>query len=96
MIVLFTEEAAHELTSAAEWYESASSGLGDDFRREIWNALNLCSEMPDLWAMLADGSQQMSVHRFPYRIVFLIEKEILNVIAIAHHKQFPDYWKDRI
>ncbi|MCH7935415.1 MAG: type II toxin-antitoxin system RelE/ParE family toxin, partial [Gemmatimonadetes bacterium] len=42
------------------------------------------------------GTRRVLLHRFPYIVVYKeLEDEIL-VVAFAHHKQRPGYWRDRI
>ena len=42
------------------------------------------------------SSRQMTVHGFPYRVVYRIREHDLYVVAIAHTSRRPDYWKHRV
>jgi len=36
------------------------------------------------------------VRRYPYSIFYLIEDEVVEIVAVAHHKQRPGYWLGRL
>jgi len=36
------------------------------------------------------------MHKFPYKILYSVERDHLLVIAIAHQHRRPDYWIDRL
>ncbi len=33
---------------------------------------------------------------FPYQVVFMMQEDSATVLAVAHEKREPDYWKHRI
>jgi hypothetical protein len=33
---------------------------------------------------------------FPYRIVYFVKDEVLTIVAVAHAKRRPGYWRERI
>lgn len=45
--------------------------------------------------------EELGVHRrlvegFPYAVVYrILSDDIVEVVAVMHHKQSPDYWKAR-
>ncbi|MGQ0847085.1 MAG: type II toxin-antitoxin system RelE/ParE family toxin [Sporichthyaceae bacterium] len=36
------------------------------------------------------------VRRFPYRIVYLVHDDAIRVLAVAHTRREPRYWRDRV
>jgi toxin ParE1/3/4 len=36
------------------------------------------------------------VARFPYRVVYLVVGSNVDVLAVAHAKRRPEYWRDRL
>lgn len=94
--VLFLEEAKTEFTDTVDYYENIFSGLGLDFNAEVKKVIDLITEFPDIFQKRKDGTQRISTHRFPYQIVFFSHRETLWVISVAHHKRFPEYWKERL
>ena len=94
--VRFLEEADIELSKAVDYYEEIHSGLGLDFEREVKENVFKIAENPEIWALMDDGTRRFSTKRFPYQIVYLLHNDIIWIIAVAHHKRFPEYWKERL
>ena len=94
--VLFIKEASIELLDTVNYYENICSGLGLDFKREVEKAIGLITLFPEICSTCNDKTQRMSIHRFPYQIIFFSYQDILWIIAVAHHKRFPEYWKNRL
>jgi toxin ParE1/3/4 len=52
--------------------------------------------MPETFA--AEGradSRRYLLHRFPFQIVYRARGETIEVVAVAHLKRRPGYWKSR-
>lgn len=94
--VLFLDEAELELSEAVAHYENIYSGLGLDFEREVKENVCRISETPELWPLRDDETRRFSTKRFPYQIVYSIHEDAIWIVAVAHHKRFPGYWKDRL
>ena len=92
----FLEEADIELSKAVDYYEEIHSGLGLDFEREVKENVFKIAENPEIWALMDDGTRRFSTKRFPYQIVYFLHTGIIWIVAVAHHKRFPGYWKERL
>lgn len=98
LIVL--DEAEQELVEAERWYEVQRPGLGGEFRHAVEEAVARLLEAPHsaprlLSAPEAVGARQIFVKRFPDRIVFIEEGDALWILAFAHQRHRPGYWRDR-
>jgi toxin ParE1/3/4 len=94
--VRFLEEADIELSKAVDYYEHIYLGLGLDFEQEVKGNVFKIAENPELWPLRDDGTRRFSTKRFPYRIVYLLHEDVIWIVAVAHHKRFPEYWKERL
>jgi toxin ParE1/3/4 len=95
------ELAATEAAEAAGWYESNRKGLGADFREEFRLALNKLREKPvpgRPWpGRLGErGVKRIAMRRFPFFLVFVNVESGSVVLAVAHHRRRPGYWRNRI
>lgn len=36
------------------------------------------------------------VNGFPYRVVYFVADELLTIVAVAHAKRRPGYWRERV
>jgi toxin ParE1/3/4 len=94
------EAAAAEAEEAAAWYEARRKGLGTEFRSEFKLALDRLREgilpgSPSPGVLGKRGVKRLLMNRFPFSVVFVAgDKEVI-VLALAHHRRRPDYWRDR-
>ena len=94
--VTFHEEADSEIYEAALYYEDKAADLGLLFLDEIEKAILRILANPMAYPSVGDEVRQAIVSRFPYSILYVIESdEHLRVIAVAHQKRRPRYWKVR-
>lgn len=91
----FLSEAARELEEAAVFYESRVKGLGWSFTTAVDETLALIERFPDAGAVLASDVRRITLDRFPYSIVYRRDNDFIIVIAVAHHRRRPGYWRGR-
>jgi plasmid stabilization system protein ParE len=92
MEVLFSEFALKELDDASTYYELEYSGLGSNFREEIKKTIERIVEHPLAWSIERGEVRRALLHRFPFKILYSIEKDYIFIIAIAHQHRKPEYW----
>lgn len=95
MKVFFTEFAQKEFDDASCFYELEFSGLGRRFQEEIRQAVNRIREYPKALPTERGDIRKCLLHKFPYKILYSIEKDHILVIAIAHQHRKPAYWADK-
>ena len=91
----FHPEAEAEFADAALFYESRVVGLGRLFSAEVQRIVSLIREYPDAGAAVRLPVRRTLVDRFPYAIVYRRDRESILVLAIAHQRQRPGYWRRR-
>lgn len=95
MKIRFLSYAQHELDDAVEWYNEQLNGLGQQFLDEIDRAIRLINAFPDSSEAMGDGLRRCIVNRFPYCIIYGIDKQVVIIIAVAHLHREPGYWIGR-
>ena len=83
-------EVETDIREAAEWYErQASPELAKDFVREVRKAFRRIAENPLLFMVRHKRLQVRWVFpkRFPYRIVFVVEGDVVTVLCVVHAKR---------
>ena len=88
--------AEEELDTAVAYYEECQVGLGIELAEEVYAAIGRISEFPNAWSKLSENTRRCLVNRFPYGVVFQIEKDLIRIIAVANLRRKPEYWKDRL
>ena len=92
----FHEEASAEYDAAFDWYLGHSADAARRFDVEVNRAISLIVQTPQRWPSYLYGSRRFVIQRFLFSVVYLDEPESLRVVAIAHAKRKPGYWKQRI
>jgi plasmid stabilization system protein ParE len=87
--------AEEEMIEAALSYDLAKAGLGDLFLDDIQHAIDTVREYPELGESVAYGFRRILLRRFPFSVIYLVESEEIAVVAVAHQRRHPDYWKGR-
>ncbi len=84
------------MTEAALFYEGEASGLGADFLDDVQRAVDRLREHPRLGQVVSGDLRRGLLSRFPFSLIYTIEPEGLLIVAVAHQRRRPDYWRDRI
>jgi plasmid stabilization system protein ParE len=91
----FDPQAWRELDAADDWYLQRSPEASVRFLAAIYDALEAIVESPHRWPMYVHGTRRFILYRFPFSIVYLDEPTVVSIVALAHGKRRPEYWKDR-
>ena len=87
--------AEEEMIEGALFYEGEAPGLGDDFLDDVQHAIDCVREHSELGVTVAYGFRRVLVRRFPFSIIYAIEPAHIIVVAVAHQRRAPEYWKGR-
>ena len=94
--LVINDEAAEELDEAISYYETKSPGIGLNLAAKVCEAFQRIQRNPQLYPFHKETNvQKCLVPRFPYTVFYLELHEHIVVIAVAHQKRRPDYWKFR-
>jgi plasmid stabilization system protein ParE len=96
--VQFHPEAKEEFAEAALWYERQRRGLGAEFRAAVRKGARDIGDNPEAWLPWPDlpGVRSIPLRRFPYVLPYACENERAVVLAVAHAKRRPGYWRRRL
>jgi plasmid stabilization system protein ParE len=51
---------------------------------------------PHRWPTYLHGTRRLVIQRFPFSVIYLDDSDLITIIAVAHSKRKPGYWKDRL
>lgn len=91
----FHPEAKAELNEAVDYYNVCRPGLGSEFAREVYAAIQNILAHPEAWTSLSKNSRRCLVHRFPYGVIYQITTGGILIVAIMQLNRKPGYWKGR-
>jgi plasmid stabilization system protein ParE len=99
--VHFEDEADAEYRQAGRWYADRREGLGIEFFDAVDDVIRQIADFPRLGMSVplvpTDLSvRRLAVTRFPYHVVYLKTSEGVRILAVAHDRRKPGYWKSRL
>ena len=92
----FHPEAWVEFETAESWYRQRSPDAALRFLGGVYDALEEISQSPNTWPAHLYGSRKYVLHRFPYTIIYRDTQSRTEILAIAHGRRRPGYWRGRI
>ncbi len=97
----FESEAAAEFVAATEWYEREREGYGALFVSEVRRAVDRAADLPRSGPAIPGTDPEHDVRRFvvsrfPYLVITAIVAGQRAVVAVAHGRRRPGYWRDRV
>jgi len=83
--------AQQDYEEAVQWYMERSEQAASGFVSVIDSALQLVCNFPDRWRNEYKHFYELGVKKYPYTIIYSIEKakQLIIVSAIYHHKRNP-------
>lgn len=94
--LIIRPEAELDIQDAFEWYEAQTSGLGSEFVRAVDACLSSTGRNPLAYPIIYKQTRRALVRRFPYGILYVLDQDVITVIACFHGKRNPKPWQDRL
>jgi len=94
-IVEFHPQALAEAEAAGDWYAERSFVVSRAFVSEVIRSVETVVENPEIWPLYEEETHRYLFPRFPFSIIYRIIEEKIQILAIAHSKRKPGYWKSR-
>lgn len=67
----------------------------DDFDNEVKRVVDLLLILPKLGTPGARGTRSIPLRRYPYSLHYRLERDVIRILAVAHHSRRPGYWARR-
>jgi toxin ParE1/3/4 len=92
--VVFHRLAALEARDAESWYAVRSPESAGRFRDAVLKATQQIADDTNTHVIEATRFRCVRVHGFPYRLIYVLNADSsVLVLAVAHHRRRPVYWK---
>ena len=88
-------EAVLEARAAREWYQFKSPEAAAAFMAELDVGIDSIRVAPEIYPTYLHGTRRYLMRRFPYLIVYRTTPTAIQVVAVAHGRRRPGYWKTR-
>ena len=93
--VEFHLEAEAELNAAAHYYESQTENLGSDFLSAIERSYRRLIMLPESGHPFGRRLRRILAPGFPYALIYRIDTDRILIVAVAHLRRRPGYWRVR-
>lgn len=87
------DEAKAEARHAFNWYAASNPTVGSAFEEELSNGIEILREEGPSFPVYEGETRRYLLPTFPYGILFEVIDDVIFVIAVAHLKREPGYWK---
>ena len=88
-------EAEAEIGEAFLWYFERSPIAADGFRTEALEAIDQLGTDALMWPEDEDSIRRHILRHFPYTVFYEIRGNTVTVLAVAHQRRRPGYWRER-
>jgi hypothetical protein len=96
-LIIVHPQAAIEAQAARAWYAARNRAVGMRFLAEYDRAIDLIREKPRRWPQYPHvaGCRWFHFKRFPYAVIYEVFPEGTHILAVAHDRRRPGYWRKR-
>jgi toxin ParE1/3/4 len=84
-----------EAEAAHAWYAEQSSAAAELFLVDLDVSVTRVQEAPGTWPRFRGNYQCFVFRRFPFKLIYRVALDKIEVIAVSHQKRRPFYWRDR-
>ncbi len=88
--------AASEARAARRWYAQRSPSAAARFVVELDHAIAQVTAAPQQWPKYLHGPRVYRLRHFPFLVVYQELPTSVLVVAVAHGKRRPGYWRKRL
>ncbi len=92
---LFRPAARADLRVARDWYADQQPGLELELRDMVDITLAGIRDHPERYAEIDPGIRRAVLRKFPYAIFYRSRADVIEVLAILHHRRDPLVWRTR-
>jgi hypothetical protein len=97
MNYFFHPDAESEFNKSIDYYNQCRQGLGYEFALEVHSTIDRILYFPEAWPIVKFEIRRCLTNRFPYGVIYSIEKEsFIYILSIMHLHREPDYWVNRL
>ena len=88
----FSTRALREIGEARAWYEIQSAGLGEEFIAAMELQLKRLEQAPLLYIEVIPKVRRALLPRFPYGLFYIVQENLVHVLAVLHDARNPGRW----
>jgi len=94
--VRFLPPAEAEADEAAAYFDDQRNGLGDRFEQDLLETVEFVTRHPLSGKPLTKRVRRFRLRAFRYNVVYVVDGDEIVIVAVAHHRRRPGYWRGRL
>jgi hypothetical protein len=95
-LLKFHKESKKDLNAILNFYKIKNVNILNQFKIELSNKIKSIKNSPQLYSKIKGNIRKCKLNKYPFNIIFVEKENIILILAIAHFKRKPYYWKKRI
>lgn len=95
-LIEFHSGARRDFDESLDWYAAKSVVAAVRFVASVEAALAIVAESPLRFGTSDSACRECPLKRFPFRIVYRVVDDRVLIMAIAHTRRRPSFWRDRM
>lgn len=93
----FLAPAQDEFEEAFDWYQARSARAAEGFRSRLTQAIEMALLRPTSAGFLVGRRvRKIQLKPYSYGLFYFVHDRVLYVVAVAHHRRRPNYWRRRV
>lgn len=95
----FHPEAREEYLEAIDYYAERSYQAGQEFLEQFEESVQSVIRFPESFEVIEDCVpllRRYPLSGFPYSIIYSDSPDVVYIVAVAHQRRHPGYWKNRL
>lgn len=92
----FHPGAQREFDEAFDLLAEKSPVLARRFVKSTMTTIDLLRDYPEIGPPIGRDTRKFHIRPFAYDLIYLPAHEDILVVAVAHHRRRPEYWRGRI
>lgn len=96
MIVRYLRDALRDFDEALAYYLERSPEVAQRFADAVRAEEDMIRDFPQLANSAGGRFHVLPVTKFPYSLVYVRREHEIVIVAVAHQKRRPVYWKKRL
>lgn len=94
--VRYHPDARAEFLHQVGYYSSISTRLAERYDKAVHKAEIQAAETPEIWPSYTHKTRRVIDRRFKFSLVYLHNEREVYVVAVAHDRRKPTYWRTRL
>jgi hypothetical protein len=88
--------ARNEASEAFIWYRQRDDEAAKRFQAEVDRYFAMIEVRPLSFQSYLLGTRRCVMQTFPYQIIFQETRDVWFIVAVAHSRRKPGYWRRRL